>query len=326
MDPSVAIADVYFPRCSAALEKHSINPLVTYNVFIRSKKPYIVCGLQQCADLLEFLGAEVKLLYKDGDLVPAGTETIMLYSGKARQVFDAETFICAIISAQSTAATAMSEIVEAANDKPVFYFGGRHRSPGADLDWCKGAMAGRATAVATVPTAETLGTKAIGTMPHAFCLIAGSTLEASKMFHATHPDIPLVVLLDTFGTELDDAEQLVEYWGEKLYGVRLDTHGGRTMQGCCGDPGVTVEAVNLLREHLDLCGGLDVKIFASSGFTSEKVRKFEALTDAVDAYGVGISKGYVELNATADIIMLNGKRNHKVGRYEDRFEGDNFVT
>ena len=74
----------------------------------------------------------------------------------------------------------------------------------------------------------------LGTMPHALIGYAGSTLRAAEMFHATHPNTALVVLVDYFGTEVDDTLAVCRHFAEIAgagdLSIRLDTHGGRFIE------------------------------------------------------------------------------------------------
>ena len=77
--------------------------------------------------------------------------------------------------------------------------------------------------------------RGLGTMPHALIGYAGSTLRAAEMFHEAFPDDPLYVLVDYFGREITDALEVCARFPELAaagrLGVRLDTHGGRFVEG-----------------------------------------------------------------------------------------------
>ena len=355
------VTDVYFKRSKLVAEVAGLNPEVLYTVFIRAKRDFIAAGIEHSRKMIEEFNGEIVYSVKDGDKVAAGAKTLFTYKGKFQDLVMIETALLGDLSDACTAATAMNDIVVQAKGKPVLYFGARHRAIGADYMWCLGALAGGANDIASTPNAEILGKNPVGTMPHALCLIAGSTLEVSKMFRNAYPGVPLAVLIDTFGAELDDAKELVKYWGKDLYGVRIDTHGGRLCQGCneyfdvmissrgglnrtlylkrgelnlaeeyeekyLFGKGVSVESIYRLRAALDEVGGQHVKIIASSGFNAEKVSVFEAMEAPVDVYGVGLGDVKNYLFATSDIVEVDGKRCHKVGRYENSFdENDRFI-
>ena len=75
----------------------------------------------------------------------------------------------------------------------------------------------------------------LGTMPHALIGYAGSTLRAAEMFHDVFPDDPLYVLVDFFGREVTDTLEVCRRFpalaAAGRLGVRLDTHGGRFLEG-----------------------------------------------------------------------------------------------
>lgn len=352
------VTDIYFKRSKEVAIKRNINPKVLYNVFIRSKKPFIFAGLELIRPIIEGVGGKIEYSLKDGDGVGEGSKTLLTYSGNFQDLVDIETHILADISAASTAAEAMYGIVRAAKGKSVLYFGARHRAAGADKAWSYGALKGGARNIASVPTDAKLGVKAVGTIPHALCLVCEDTLDVAQKFRETFPDMPLTVLIDTFGRELSDSIELVKYFGKDLYAVRIDTHGGRVCEGCheymdvsqfddfnsrllnkaeevelpykeiekyVFNKGVTVESVYRLRKALDDAGGQHVKIVASSGFDEIKTEIFERMKAPVDVYGVGLGDVKNYLFATSDIVEVNDVARHKTGRYEEDFVDGRFL-
>ena len=85
-------------------------------------------------------------------------------------------------------------------------------------------------------------------MPHALIGYAGSTVRAAEMFHETFPDEPMTVLVDYFGREITDALAVCRRFPELAAAgrsrVRLDTHGGRFVEGL--DP---AESYAVLERH-----------------------------------------------------------------------------
>ena len=75
----------------------------------------------------------------------------------------------------------------------------------------------------------------LGTMPHALIGYAGSTVRAAEMFNEVFPEVPLYVLVDYFGHEVTDTLAVCERFPEIAkagqLGIRLDTHGGRFVEG-----------------------------------------------------------------------------------------------
>jgi nicotinate phosphoribosyltransferase len=187
-----------------------------------------------------------------------------------------------------------------------------------------------------------------GTMPHALIGYAGSTVRAAEMFHETFPDEPLTVLVDYFGREVTDALAVCGRFpvlaASGLLSMRLDTHGGRFIEGL--DPaesyavlerhapaairryrsseelrhlvgtGVSAAAVWRLREALDEAGFQAVRIVGSSGFGVTKCRVMAEAKAPVDVVGTGsfIPDAWSETYATADIISYAGVPRVKLGR------------
>ena len=95
------------------------------------------------------------------------------------------------------------------------------------------------TGSATQSTAHWFGaTRGIGTMPHSLIGYAGSTVRAAEMFHETFPDDNLTALTDYFGREITDGlavcGRFPELAASGRLSVRLDTHGGRFLEGLIG--------------------------------------------------------------------------------------------
>jgi nicotinate phosphoribosyltransferase len=187
-----------------------------------------------------------------------------------------------------------------------------------------------------------------GTMPHSLIGYAGSTLRAAEMFRETFPDEPMTVLCDYFGREIADSLAVCARFSDLAaagrLSFRLDTHGGRFMEGL--DPpesyavlerhapgairryrsetelrflvgtGVSAAAVWRLREALDDGGYAKVGIVVSSGFGVEKCRVMADAKAPIDVVGTGsfIPDAWHETYATADIVEYDAVPLVKVGR------------
>jgi nicotinate phosphoribosyltransferase len=187
-----------------------------------------------------------------------------------------------------------------------------------------------------------------GTMPHALIGYAGSTVRAAEMFHETYPDEALTVLTDYFGREITDGLAVCARFADLAaagrLSVRLDTHGGRFLEGL--DPaesyavlerrapgairryrsdtelrylvgtGVSAAAIWRMREALDAAGYPRVRIVVSSGFGVDKCRVMADARAPIDLVGTGsfIPDAWSETYATADIVDYDGKAIVKVGR------------
>ncbi|WP_394356029.1 beta/alpha barrel domain-containing protein [Brytella acorum] len=188
----------------------------------------------------------------------------------------------------------------------------------------------------------------LGTMPHALIGYAGSTVRAAEMYREVYPNEDLVVLVDYFGQEVTDALAVCRRFPDLAaagrLSVRLDTHGGRFLEGL--DPqesyavlerhtpgtirryrsdqelrnlvgtGVSAAAIWRMREVLDQAGFPHVKIVASSGFGTEKCMAMVDAHAPIDVIGTGsfIPNQWNETYATADIVAYDGVARVKVGR------------
>lgn len=172
----------------------------------------------------------------------------------------------------------------------------------------------------------------MGTMPHA--LIAafdGDIVDACAAYIKVHPDNNLIALVDFNNDCITEALVCLEEFGDKLWGVRLDTSenmvdatiaqamagqndGMRDIDFEVGDfkpTGVNAPLVWLMREALDSHGGENVKIVVSGGFNPDKIANFEAGGVPVDAYAVGSSLLQGCFDYTADVVEPVAK----AGRY-----------
>ncbi len=190
--------------------------------------------------------------------------------------------------------------------------------------------------------------KGLGTMPHALIGYAGSTLKAAEMFSESYPGESLTVLVDYFGQEITDAiavcKRFPDLIEKGLLSVRMDTHGGRFIEGL--DPaesyavlernmpkgirqyrseqelkwmvgtGVSAAAIYYMREKLDEAGFTTVRIVASSGFSADKCRVMGSLKVPIDVIGTGsyLPENWSETYATADVISYGGVPSVKLGR------------
>ena len=190
--------------------------------------------------------------------------------------------------------------------------------------------------------------KGAGTMPHALIGYAGSTVRAAELFHRTIPDAPLTVLIDYFGNEITDALAVATRFKDLAavgrLSVRVDTHGGRYVEGLDTQSsyavlernvpgalrgyrtddelrlllgtGVSAAAIWHLREQLDTHGFENVEIVASGGFGPDKCRVFALANAPVNVIGTGsfLPQVWSETYATADIVSYDGQPRVKAGR------------
>lgn len=330
--------DKYFLRSKEVLQKDGLNPWVKMQVFIRDG-PGKVKGIDEAVAILEKYsklkehGGKVYALKEGSEYQPC--ETVMLIEGYLQDFIDLETLYLGVITSKTTGGEINLEkveenarkVIEAAEGRPVMYFGARHWHYSLDEKISHAAYKGGCTAASTDTGAETFGKKGVGTMPHALVLAYGSTVEAAKAFDK-HIDksVERVMLIDTFNKEITDTIETATALGPSLYGVRIDTCGENIGENCTAGKGnkyetgrgVTIELAKKVREALDSQGFKHVKIVLSSGFGDvEKVKAFIAAEKKLglklfDSLGVG---GFYKAKyATADIVEKDGKPFSKKGR------------
>jgi len=233
----------------------------------------------------------------------------------------------------------MKTIVDLVSPRPVSYFGARHWRYDRDFEisqWCK---AGGAKNCSTDEGAKAWGKdcEGIGTIPHAletiyhwkygienavFMATTGfGKLRTDKWERKINDNTPIIALVDYANREILDSLRIAHY----VDGIRIDTCGENYMQGLmnfekgyCSGRGVSIQGVYLVRKLLNDSGYEDVKIILSSGFGNpEKVKAFlegEEILEIKLFDGLGVGGVFESRMATMDIIEVEGKEIHKVGR------------
>ena len=354
--------DKYFTKTRAIVERFG-DVRVTYAVFMRRPvlaTPRLAVDWLQAVAASRGAAVEVELVHAEGAWVGAG-EPMLYIHGPFRHLVDLETVF---LQKLGPACVAAYNAYTMCTDLPYAGFlamDARHCA-GAEMAemMAYAASVGSARAQretgavgfignATDATAHFFGQpKGLGTMPHALIGYAGSTLRAAEMFHAVFPDEPLYVLVDFFGHEITDTLAVCRRFPELAaagrLGVRLDTHGGRFIEGLdvagsyavleryvpqairtyrtaeelgwLTGTGVTAAAIYHLREALDGAGFERVKIIASSGFGPSKCKLMASVKAPIDVIGTGsfLPERWTETYATADVIAYDGQYRVKVGR------------
>jgi nicotinate phosphoribosyltransferase len=354
--------DSYFNLTRQVLLEHG-DAEVTYAVFMR--RPVTLASQLAIDWLLEMTsmrGVEVKIdhLFKEGSWVGAG-EPMFYITGSMVALVDLETLFLQKLGAACVAAYNAYHMSIELPEVSFIAMDARHCA-GTEMAelMAYGASVGSKKAIskngakgfvgcAADATAHFFGmTHGMGTMPHALIGYAGSTVRAAELFHKTFPERTLTVLVDYFGQEIEDAIAVANAFPELAnkgqLGVRIDTHGGRFVQGLDTQQsyavldrnvpdairgyrteqelkhlmgtGVSAAAIWHMREKLNERGFNSVKIIASSGFSPDKCRVFSLAKTPVDIIGTGsyLPSNWSDTYATADIISYNGKSQVKIGR------------
>jgi nicotinate phosphoribosyltransferase len=304
-------ADVYFARAEAIMEREGLDPLVAMEVFAR--EPGILCGIDEAKTLLATVLADARPdevtieALDDGDVFEA-KEVVLRIRARYREFGLYETAMLGMLAQSTGWASAARECVEAAAPQPVISFGARHVHPDITdvLDYA--AIVGGCVGASTPAGARLAGLSPTGTMPHSLVLIFGDTVRAAEAFDRDlDPDVPRVVLIDTFKDEAEEALRVAHALGDRLYGIRLDTPSERGR--------VTADLVKEVRARLDQEGYRHVLITVSGGLDPERIGHFRAEGAPVDSYAVGsYISGATPIDFTGDIKEIDGRPIAKRGR------------
>jgi nicotinate phosphoribosyltransferase len=356
-----ARTDKYFNRTRRIVEGFG-DKRVTYAVFLRrpvvSAPALMVDWLEAVAQARE-TKFEIELTHPEGSWVGAG-EPLAYITGSFAKLADLETIFLQKIGAACVAAHNAFQMCAALPQAAFLAMDARHcagsemqeimayaaavGSRAAQREGAKGFIGNANDWTAHYFAAP----EGYGTMPHALIGYAGSTLRAAEMFVATFPEENLTILVDYFGKEITDSLAVCRHFpemaGSGRMAVRLDTHGGRFLEGL--DPqesyavlerhapgairryrsqaelryligtGVSSAAIWRMREALDEAGFPAVRIVASSGFGVEKCSVMADAHTPIDVVGTGsfIPEEWSETYATADIVAYDGQPMVKIGR------------
>ncbi|HIE52475.1 MAG TPA: nicotinate phosphoribosyltransferase [Armatimonadetes bacterium] len=301
------VTDVYFERTRQILAAEDIHRRVKAEFVVKSfpggTNWGVLAGLAEAAELLVELPVQA-------DALPEGTifgphQPVLVIEGDYVEFAVYETALLGFLCQASGIATKAARCRLAAEDRLLVHFGARrmHPSLAPMIDYY--AYIGGCDGVAVIAGAERLGIPPMGTMPHALMLVLGDTVEAALAFHRLiDPQVPRVVLIDTFHDETFAAVEVAETLGRDLAAVRLDTPSNRR--------GNFRQLLEEVRWELDLRGYQHVKLFVSGGIDEDTMRE---LNPVADGYGVGtaISNAPV-LDFSLDIVEVEGRPLAKRGK------------
>ena len=295
--------DIYFVRTSQLLNQVNLarTPVVA-EVFAR--KPGVFAGSQEVINLFKDKNLDIWSLAEGEFFEPK--EVLMRFEGPYDEFGIYETVLLGILASSTGWATAARQAKEAAGDKPVLCFGARHVHPAVAPVMERCAIVGGADGASCILGAKLAGMEPSGTVPHAFFLIVGDTLEGAKIYNdLLPPSASRLILVDTFEDEATETMRLAKELGKDLYGIRLDTPSERG--------GVTPELVQEIRYRLDFAGFDSVKIFVSGGLTLERIALLK--NSGADAFGVGsYISGAKPIDMTMDLKVVNNIPVAKRGR------------
>ncbi|MEQ9641317.1 MAG: nicotinate phosphoribosyltransferase [Alphaproteobacteria bacterium] len=354
--------DHYFKRTKQVVQ-HEGDASVTYAVFMRRPvvfTPKLAIDWLRQVEAARNTSFDIRPCFEEGGWVGAG-EPLLYVSGSFVHLVDLETILLQKLGPACVAAYNAFAMCQEMPKTGFLAMDARHCA-GFEMAEMMAYAASVGSRMAqkdsgaigfignaTDATASYFGRQGgMGTMPHALIGYAGSTERAAEMYVATFPDDPLTVLVDYYGQEVSDALAVARRFPEMAaagrISVRLDTHGGRFVEGL--DPalsyavlekhvpkavrqyrtedelrwlvgtGVSAAAIFHMRDELDAAGFDKVKIVASSGFNVAKCKVMGGVGAPIDVVGTGsfLPENWRETYATADIIAYAGQPSVKVGR------------
>ncbi|MBP1357912.1 MAG: nicotinate phosphoribosyltransferase, partial [Sulfolobus sp.] len=258
----------------------------------------VFAGLEEVLKLFEGKPVDIYAL-------PEGTlfkeiEPVMIIEGNYLDFGVYETAFLGILRHYSSIATKAARIKSLAMDKTVLFFGLRALHPAIAPMADRAAFIGGCDGISGAFDKEIFDVEPSGTMLHALMLAVGDNVKAWKAFdEAMPPNVPRIILSDTFEDERTEALKAAELLKERIYGVRLDTPSSRR--------GNFRKIIQEVRWTLNINGYHNVKIIASGGIDEDDIIN---LRDVVDGFGVGTSIAFPpSVDFSADIVekYINGK-------------------
>lgn len=311
--------DIYFVRTKRVLEakdRKKVRVVVEVTAGrIPDDRPWgVLCGIEEVARLFEGVPVNVFSMEEGSIFRPRDFKgvrmPVLIIEGYYYDFCEFETALLGFICQETGVATRTAFVKKAAGEKMVIAFGARRGHPALSPVLDRAAYIGGSDGVSTLKGAEIIGEEPMGTMPHALILIFGDQAEAWKAFDETmSPEVPRVVLVDTFFDEKIESIRAAETLGKKLQYVRLDTPSSRR-----GDFPTIIREV---RWELNIRGHEHVGIFVSGGLDEEAVRVLDEA--GADGFGVGT---YITsappVDFALDIVEVEGKLTSKRGKLSGR--------
>jgi len=247
-----AQTDKYFTNTSRIVAVNG-DVDVTFAVFMRRR---VVAALEPAIRMATALvpGVKIRRLVQEGEVVPSERK-LMEISGSMQKLSEVETVLLQKIGFPCVCANNAYEMCLAMPDSGFMDMHARHAS-GAEMNILAayGAMVGSQAAKRNNRNAKGfIGSSqdltapffgaggGMGTMPHALVgYTKGDVLEALKLFAEAIPEAKsLIALVDYTGEEITDSLRCAQWFYKeaklheqgKVFGIRLDTHGGRFAEG-----------------------------------------------------------------------------------------------
>ncbi|MFN2504326.1 MAG: quinolinate phosphoribosyl transferase [Acidimicrobiales bacterium] len=267
-----------------------------------------------------FEGLDVAAL-RDGDRIEPW-ETVLQITGPLHLFAHLESVYLGVLARRTKVASNVADVVAAAGGKPLLFFADRFDHFATQGGDGYAAHIAGARGVCTDAMAAWWGDHGLGTMPHGLiAAFGGDTVAAVQAFDRHVEGVDLVALTDFNNDNVGDSLACARAFGDRLWGVRLDTSGTMVDRSITPDrmgdfvpTGVNVPLVRLVRDALDAEGFEHVRIVVSGGFDAARIAEFEDAGAPVDAYAVGSALLRGSRDFTADVVAVDGRPLAKAGR------------
>src|ERR1022692_1243861 len=228
-------SDAYFVHTKTLLEAEGHHPHGLMQCF--QKHDSVLGGIDEAIAILKtcsghapggdwVLGWDQLAVHslREGDRM-APRETVLSIEGDYSLFAHLETVYLGVLARSSLVMRNVSEGVEAAGNKQIFYFPPRHDHWLVQTGDGWSAHVAGAIGVSTDAQASWWGGRGIGTVPHGLiAAYGGDTVEASVKFaERYHHEMNITVLVDFENDSVKTALDVAEVLGPKLWGARLDT-------------------------------------------------------------------------------------------------------
>jgi len=313
--------DIYFTRAKEILKAKGLGRVKVVAEVTSGNLPAdwpwaILCGIEEVAHLFE--GCPVNVYSPpEGSVIHSKDQyglnlPHLVVEGPYGDFAYLETPMLGFLCQASGAATMAARIRKIVGDKLLVSFGIRRIHPALTPMLDRAAYIGGFDDVSGLKGAEVIGKAPRGTMPHSLIVVFGDQVEAWKAFdEVIDPGVPRIALVDTYYDEKVEAVMAAEALGNRLAGVRLDTHKTRK--------GNFASIIREVRWELDIRGYRDVKIIVSGGVDDKNAR---SLGEAgADGFGVGTAiSGAPIIDFAFDIVEKEGRPVAKRGKLGGRKE------
>lgn len=297
----VATTDAYF-EATRRIVVAAGDARARYGLFMR--REVLACLEPAVRYLTQWGGADMRIIHRapEGSLVPSQT-ALLVYEGALAKLVELETGLLQRTGIPCVAAANAAAVVRAMPTAAFIAMHARHCAGDDMVRWCEyAALVGSQAvkrenpdAVGFIGGSTTVGRdfieemapgaswRRMGTMPHVLIGYAnGDALAATKLF-LEHTDIQgVTVLVDFQGREVTESLAVAAAWkqgdlkadliaGKKL-SFRLDTHGGRFLEGLDADIGRRLLADRMGVAPADVTG----KALKSLGLTPGERDRLES--------------------------------------------------